>query len=87
MAMLNRKMKLLAAKPFPFNGVMLKVDEEFEPDTKEQGDLLKTIGLAKSKGNYLNRAVRPARTQVMTAGAMPSHEPPPNTPPASSPDA
>ncbi len=70
--MFNRKIKLVALKVFPFKGVNLQVEEEFEPDTPEQADLLKAIGLAKPKERkYLNRAAAPQRAAVMTTGAPP----------------
>lgn len=60
--------KLVALKPFPFRGILLKVDDELEPDTKEQGDLLEAIGLAgRKKKAYPTRRAAPTVTSVMTA--------------------
>ena len=59
--------KMIALKEFPFRGVPVKVDQEIQPDNKEQGDLLEKIGLAKYKKfpPYRNRSAQPARTAVM----------------------
>jgi hypothetical protein len=63
---MSRQQKMVVLKPFPFHGVTLNIDDEFEPETKEQGALLETIGLAAKKRGYRNRMSVPERTTVMT---------------------
>lgn len=65
-----RQAKMVALRPFPFNGEVLAPDEEFTPDNKEQGDLLVAIGLAtRTQRRYLNRSIQPKNTAVMTTEA------------------
>lgn len=64
------KIKMTALKVFPFRGEPLEVGDDFEPDNKEQADLLRTIGLADyRKRNYLNRMGQSTRAAVMTTDA------------------
>ena len=73
-----RSIKMYALKPFPFNGVVLEVDAEFEPDTKAQGDLLKTIGHATyRKPAYNNRAAHVTNRAVMTTDPSAGQQPTP----------
>lgn len=64
---MSKQQKMTALKPFIFRGEMLAAEDELVPDNKEQGDLLITLGLAaRSRRGYLNRAIKPSASVVMT---------------------
>lgn len=77
--MFNRQIRMYALQQFPFRGNPVQVDEELEPDTKEQAKLLETIGYAsfKKPAGYRNRSIRPARAAVMTTEREAPRQPEP----------